>query len=428
MKEVTYVIPSDNFDLHDYIRQYSGNTKIARLCFISERCPKYQKEANMMIIDELKANSKNTTLYRKIFEKVSDSLGEPYLFDSNWVDSVDKRAQVTLQTLDDDLQNFRNNVVRPKIRTTLNDLGDFSCSRGDFSVALRHFMRTQDYCSSQDHVIELCLNVINVSIELSNFSHVLNYVTKAEQTPNIDQNKIVSGKLKVAAGLAYLEGGKFKLAARKFLYTDIELGDTYGQVISPKDIAIYGGLCALAEFDRGELYRNVINNFPFRSYLETVPQMQTIIQDFYDSNYANCLQSLDILKNDLQLDIHLHDHVNTLYKRVRNKAIVQYFSPYTSIDLLSMAIAFQTNVESLEKELSQLIVENVISARIDSHNKHLYARQSDERILTYEKAFEMGESFQRTSRSLLLRVNLIRNEMTVRPTKEGKDKRKRRKS
>jgi len=93
-----------------------------------------------------------------------------------------------------------------------------------------------------------------------------------------------------------------------------------------------------------------------------------------------------------------------------------------------MAIAFQTDVESLELELSQLIVENVISARIDSHNKHLYARQSDERIQTFERAFDMGESFQRTSRSLLLRVNLIRNEMIVKPTKEKGEKRKRRKS
>jgi len=289
-------------------------------------------------------------------------------------------------------------------------------------------MRTQDYCTSQEHVIELCLNVINVSIELNNFAHVLNFVTKAEQTPNIEANKIVSGKLKAATGLANLEGGKYKAAARKFLFCEIELGNNFGTCVSAKDIAIYGGLCALAEMDRGELYRNVINNFSFRSYLELVPQMQTIIQDFYDSNYANCLQSLDILKNDLQLDLHLHDHINTLYKRVRNKAIVQYFSPYTSIDLMNMAIAFQTDVDSLEKELSQLIIENVISARIDSHNKHLYARQSDERVQTFEKAIEMGESFQRTSRSLLLRVNLIRNEMIVRPSKEGKDKRKRRKS
>jgi len=377
-------------------------------------------------LDELKSNTKNTTLYRKIFKKIGDSLGEGYTFDTNWVDSVDKRAITTQQKLEDDLQTHRNNVARPKIRTTLNELGEFCCSRGDFNVALRHFMRTQDYCSTQEHVIELCLNVINVSIELANYAHVLNYVTKCEQTPNIDQNKIVSGKLNVAAGLANLEGGKYKLAARKFISTDVELGDGYGQVVTARDIAIYGGLCALAEFDRGELYRTVINNYVFRSYLETVPQMQSIILDFYDSNYANCLQSLEILRNDLQLDIHLHSHINILYKRVRNKAIVQYFSPYTSIDLNAMALAFQTDVESLEREISQLIVENVISARIDSHNKHLYARQSDERVLTFEKAFDMGESFQRTSRSLLLRVNLIRNEMMVKPSKD--EKRKRRKS
>jgi len=378
-----------------------------------------------MAIDELK-NSKNTNLYRRLFEKIGD-LGDGYHFDPNWADSMDKRAQANLDRLEGDLQNYRTNVLRPKIRLALNELGEFHYSRGDFNIALRNYVRTQDYCTSQEHIIELCLNVINVSIEMGNFAHVLNYVTKAEQSPEVENNKIVSAKLKVVAGLANLESAKYKIAARKFLFTETELGDNYKEVISAKDIAIYGGLCALAEFDRGEILRNVITNFTFRNYLELVPQMQTIIQDFYDSNYASCLQSLDILKNDLQLDFHLHDHINVLYKKVRNKAIVQYFSPYTSIDLKSMSDAFQTDIPSLEKELSQLIVDNVISARIDSHNKHLYARQADERVQTYEKAFTMGETFQRTSRSLLLRVNLVRNEMIVKPSKD-KEKRKGRKN
>ncbi len=48
---------------------------------------------------------------------------------------------------------------------------------------------------------------------------------------------------------------------------------------------------------------------------------------------------------------------------------IQYFSPYLSVDLHRMAAAFNTSVSSLEDELTQLILDGQISARIDSHAK-----------------------------------------------------------
>lgn len=48
---------------------------------------------------------------------------------------------------------------------------------------------------------------------------------------------------------------------------------------------------------------------------------------------------------------------------------LQYFGPYRSADLSKMALAFNTTVVQLEDELMQLILDNKISARIDSHNK-----------------------------------------------------------
>lgn len=68
----------------------------------------------------------------------------------------------------------------------------------------------------------------------------------------------------------------------------------------------------------------------------------------------------------------MHDHVEFIYQKIRSKALIQYFSPFSSIDLNTMASAFNTNVAGLEKELSKLIMEDSISARIDSHNKVNY--------------------------------------------------------
>ncbi len=47
----------------------------------------------------------------------------------------------------------------------------------------------------------------------------------------------------------------------------------------------------------------------------------------------------------------------------------QYFSPYVSADMNKMAVAFNTTVAALEDELTHLILEGLINARIDSHSK-----------------------------------------------------------
>lgn len=151
-------------------------------------------------------------------------------------------------------------------------------------------------------------------------------------------------------------------------------------------MAVYGGLCALATFDRQELQRNVISSSSFKLFLELEPQVRDIIFKFYESKYASCLKMLDEMKDNLLLDMYLAPHVRTLYTQIRNRALIQYFSPYVSADMHKMAAAFNTTVAALEDELTQLILEGLINARIDSHSKILYARDVDQRSTTFEKS------------------------------------------
>lgn len=81
---------------------------------------------------------------------------------------------------------------------------------------------------------------------------------------------------------------------------------------------------------------------------------------FSCSHYASCLDYLGNLKPNLLLDIHLHDHVETLYDQIRHKAVIQYTLPFVSVDLNMMANAFKTSVAGLEKELETLITNNQI--------------------------------------------------------------------
>ncbi|KAH7306636.1 hypothetical protein KP509_22G023200 [Ceratopteris richardii] len=298
-----------------------------------------------------------------------------------------------------------------------NDLGDFYNERGDLQQAFKNFVRTRDYCTTSKHIISMCLNVILVAINLGQFHHVSNYVAKAEQTPD-NLEPLIVAKLKVAAGLAYLENQKYKLAARKFVETSPDLGASFNDVIAAQDVATYGGLCALASFDRAELKSKVIENRNFKNYLELVPEVRELIHDFYASRYASCLGYLQKLKTNLTLDIHLHDHVESLYTLIRHKALIQYTTPFISVNLNRMADAFKTTVVGLEKELAALIMENQIQARIDSHNKILHARHADQRNGTFQRSLQTGTDFERETRAMLVRANLLKHDMVVRGTRK----------
>ncbi|KAI4354986.1 hypothetical protein L6164_003805 [Bauhinia variegata] len=413
------IISGDQLDIEAYASLYTGRTKIMRLLFIADHCGNnstMQLEALRMAYDEIK-KGENTQVFREVVQKIDGRLGPNYGMDSAWCETVDRRAEQKKEKLENELNAYRTNLIKESIRMGYNDFGDFYYAHGQLGDAFKSYVRTRDYCTTSKHIIHMCMSAILVSIELGQITHVTSYVSKAEQTPEaLDQ--ITIAKLRCAAGLANLEAKKYKLAARKFLETGPELGSHYNEVIAAQDVATYGGLCALATFDRSELKNKVIDNINFRNFLELMPEVRELINDFYSSHYASCLEYLGNLKANLLLDIHLHDHVETLYDQIRHKALIQYTHPFVSVDLNMMANAFRTTVVGLEKELEALITDNQIQARIDSHNKILYARHADQRNATFQRVLETGRDFDRDVRSMLLRSNLIKHEYNLRASRK----------
>ncbi|XP_076345197.1 COP9 signalosome complex subunit 1-like [Tachypleus tridentatus] len=85
-----------------------------------------------------------------------------------------------------------------------------------------------------------------------------------------------------------------------------------------------------------------------------------------------------------------------------------------------MAAAFNTSVSALEDELMQLILDGQVQARIDSHNKILYAKDIDQRSTTFEKSLNMGLQYQRRTKALILRSAMLKNQIHVKsPPRDG---------
>ena len=70
-----------------------------------------------------------------------------------------------------------------QVRMGHNDLGQHHVVTGNLNEALKCYMRTRDYGTTSRHTLDMCMHVIRVALLIPNYSHVLNYVSKAEQVP-----------------------------------------------------------------------------------------------------------------------------------------------------------------------------------------------------------------------------------------------------
>lgn len=411
-----------SFDLDAYASRYHGRGKIQRLCFVAERSPELAGDALRAAIIEAKKGC-DTTLYKQIISQATAPLGEDFQLDQTWIRNVNQWAAKELEKLRHELEENKQHENKEVIRTRHNELGEFFHKRGRLQQARGEYLKTRDYCMHASHNLEMCLKVITVSVEAGDYAHVESHYLIAENVPDVDKAGSEMAKMRACAGLAVLVRGNYAQAASRFLNTNMAsqedqiaaLQRKFGDVIALEDVVIYGGLCALATMDRAALSQFVVNRSEFRNMLELVPDMREIISDFYHTRYTRCLATLDKIRPDLMLDMHLgrDDHVDTLYKMIRRKAIVQYVSPFVTADLSRMQSVFKTTAEELINELLALIECGDISARIDTQSHALHAKNVNLRTNALRTSIQKGRDAFDDAEAMLLRMTLLKNGLEI---------------
>eukprot|EP00041_Stephanoeca_diplocostata_P018043 m.374359 g.374359 ORF g.374359 m.374359 type:complete len:468 (-) comp20904_c0_seq3:257-1660(-) len=417
------LVDNPSMDLDAYVSEYEGNTKISRLCFIANRCPSFRMEAYQICHSELKKMGSRPQLQRDIALKLqSASAASNVPCDVQPLAPAEVKEQLERlkkhrETLEASLKIHRVNMVKENIRVGYMELGDHFYATGDLQTALKVYQRCRDHTSSAAHVIQLCRSIIKVSLELLNVANLLNYVAKADTTCGADskssfENAVLATEMHCAAGLGHLIIGDHDHAATAFLQASFEHCN-FPTMLSRKDVATYGGLCALACLSRQEIKKEVLTNAGFKDFLELFPEMREIIKDFSQSRYGSCLATMERIKPDLLLDMHLSVHVDALYKRIREKMLVQYFSPFLTVDAHVMADAFGITTAALEEEFAKLIASGMVQARIDSDKKVFHARRVNKRSKTFAKAIAVGTQYQIHTQSILIRTAMIKAGLCV---------------
>lgn len=317
------------------------------------------------------------------------------------------------------------------------DLGSHYYRIGDLVNASKAYSRMRDYCTTPAHIASTAFRIIAVAIEQRNWMAVQSQVLKIQ---NLQMRQDDSNRYQLlvspATGLQRMCNGEYREAANYFLDTDFAVGDQFNTTMSANDVAVYGGLCALASMSRSELQTKVLEKASFRNFLELEPHIRRAISFFVACKYTQCLEILESYRNDYLLDLYLQPHVGRIYRRIREKSIVQYFEPFGSVKLDNMekvfgeaAVKSTTNGNSngatgvsiaLIDELVALIETEKLDARLDIEKNLLVARQSNLRSETYKEAEEMLDKFSKDAYLKLMRINMLNAGLETRapPTKK----------
>lgn len=300
-----------------------------------------------------------------------------------------------------------------------DDLASHYHAIGDLASAAKTYTRLKDNCTTPSHTAAMHLKVISVAVERGDWFGVQQAAAKYNAGPKPDDEKAKNQpKISAAVGLSYLEQGNYLEAANQFLAAEPTLGDSYNDILTANDVAVYGGLCALASMGRNELQRNVLENNQFRNYLELEPHIRRAVSSFCNSKFQSCLDILEEYRADYLLDIHLQRHISALYTAIRTKSIELYTIPFSRITLDAMAKVFApelvgglsapTDINSpFVQELIALIENGTLDARIDLEKGLLVSKQTNLRADIHKEAIESIEEYISEAHLRLIRTNVL---------------------
>jgi len=307
------------------------------------------------------------------------------------------------------------------------DLANHYFAIGDLAASFRGYSKMRDYCTTPKHIAEMTLRQLYVSIAQNNWVVAQSYYLKVHALSLSDEEHARYDPILFAClGISHLMQGSYREAATSFINVgsgymipDPQAGIIFQRaVLTPNDVAVYGGLCALATMDRSELQRRVLDNSSFRQFLELEPHIRRAISLFCASKYTACMEILESYRVDYMLDFFLQSHYMRLYWLVRSKSIVQWFSAFSVVTLDELSKAFPaTQGRAINDELVDMIKLGQLDARIDLVSNLLVSPNQDPRFMAMENTLEMSKLAERSLRLRLHRANMATAGLEIRPPK-----------
>lgn len=404
---VLVVRETPRFDLDSYAQNYQGQNRVDRLLHIG-------RSSVVLCVDAFKAavaaakTGKDVQRYRDTVDCLRDvAPNDPDAqIDGAWVEKITKENAFRVHKLDGELKGYKNNLVKESVRLTQEELGALYADMGNLESASDMFSRMRADATTPKHVVDTGKQLVDIALQRRDWVAVSTNIHKITGIQGDEEEKAFQTYARTTTGLAYLGQEKYHEAALSFLSADSR-NDQAIEHMSPNDVAVYGGLLALATMTRDQLNDQVLENTGFRTFLELEPHIRRAINQFVNGRYSACLETLEAYRADYLLDIYLQKHIPLLYSTIRQKCIVQYLQPFSCVTLENMNEVFASKGNSIEQELINMIREGALSdARIDAIDKVLIKNSVNPRIKMQAAGLQMATNYEKEVIERLRRISI----------------------
>ena len=159
-----------------------GRTAGKRLLFILQHCPALL-DATFAIAQRQLLSGRDTALYEKAVNLYSSKSKAkvPLPTDKTWIEQTNRKNENERNKLEVELKTYSSNMIKESIRVSLymilhfnclnveqmahRDLGDYYSSVGDTNTSLKHYAQSREFCSTSQHVLDMCISILEVSLD-----------------------------------------------------------------------------------------------------------------------------------------------------------------------------------------------------------------------------------------------------------------------
>lgn len=357
-----------------------------------------------VLISELKAAQLDVASYRWATSTAGAArLGPEAALDAAWVGSTEEAICLA-----------EANCSQAPLRVAL-----FRAEHGDSEGALQALRKVKER-QTEASVAMASLPII-FAADLSKAtirSFAKEACTRMLKSPLVEQ-LAPSARAQVQAcdALLALTNRDYAGAARKFAAVSASdlPEDGLPGVVLPREVGMYGTVCALAALDRTELQKQLLHSATFLPFIDANPSVLGMATDFHAGSYATVLAQLEELQSTMYYDVVLAAHRVALTEKIRTHCFTHYVRPFGRLDLTKMAKVFEMDVAAVEAEVAALVMDKKIDGRIDMAKKQLVATVASRRLGTYNKALDEGALSLAASRQNILRANLAAKNFLARP-------------
>jgi len=395
----------------------SGHTgalnRTKRLKFIASQgaCAKghegVEEATCRLLVSELKAAALDVASYRWATSTAAAArIGGAGALDQAWVVATEKAVKAA--------ESACSAAPLPIAR--------FRAEHGDPDGALQSLRKVKERQTDAAVALETLPIIFGADLsKATTRSFAKETCTRLLKPPLLEQlEPSARAQVQACDALLALTNRDYSGAAHKFAaINSLDFGaDGFPGVVLPREIGVYGTVCALAALDRTELQSQLLHSASFLPFIDANPSVIGMATDFHAGNYAEVLQQVEALQSTMYYDVHMAPHREALTTKIRTHCFTNYIRPFGLLDLNRMAEAFQMDIAALEAEVASLVIDKKVEGRIDSAQKQLVATVASRRLGTYQKAMDEGELSLADSKQQILRANLASKQFLSRPKRD----------